>query len=142
MSGEPRIQPIQTSFKGYKFRSRLEARWAVFFTALGIKWEYEREGYDIDGRWYLPDFWLPYEPDEEKGWGFWVEIKPGSLDEEQVALLAGIRGLGSMGFRSSTITTTVSLRVYRDSREAFSARRTRTSLPILWTIDLNMTFVN
>jgi len=55
-----KIKPIQTRYKGYLFRSRLEARWAVFFDALGIKWEYEPEGYDlgVDG-WYLPDFWLP-----------------------------------------------------------------------------------
>lgn len=53
------IAPIQTRYKGYNFRSRLEARWAVFFDDLGIKWEYEFEGYDIKGTWYLPDFWLP-----------------------------------------------------------------------------------
>jgi hypothetical protein len=40
-------------------RSRLEARHAVFFDALGIPWEYEKEGYEIEGIRYLPDFWLP-----------------------------------------------------------------------------------
>lgn len=40
------------------FRSRLEARWAVFFDSLKIEWEYEPEGYDLDGVWYLPDFRL------------------------------------------------------------------------------------
>src|SRR3989344_7244241 len=54
------IQPIQTIYKGYRFRSRLEARWAVFFDTLGIKWEYEPEGYNLNGSYYLPDFWLPY----------------------------------------------------------------------------------
>lgn len=51
---------IETQYKGYRFRSRLEARWAVFFDALSIRWEYEKEGYDLGdlGR-YLPDFWLP-----------------------------------------------------------------------------------
>jgi len=54
------IKPIETRYKGYRFRSRLEARWAVFFDALGIEWEYEKEGYDLgDAGWYLPDFWLP-----------------------------------------------------------------------------------
>lgn len=54
------IKPIETVYKGYKFRSRLEARWAVFFDALGIVWEYEKEGYYLgDGECYLPDFWLP-----------------------------------------------------------------------------------
>lgn len=53
------LKAIQTEYKGYKFRSRLEARWAVFFDALGVKWEYEPEGYDLgNGVYYLPDFLL------------------------------------------------------------------------------------
>lgn len=53
------IQPIETRYKGYRFRSRLEARWAVFFDACGIDWEYEPEGFCIDGEInYLPDFLL------------------------------------------------------------------------------------
>lgn len=55
-----KIKPIETTYKGYRFRSRLEARWAVFFDALGIKYEYEPEGFQLsDGTLYLPDFWLP-----------------------------------------------------------------------------------
>ncbi len=54
------MKPIQTSYKGCKFRSRLEARWAVFFDSLGIIWEYEKEGFVLStGDTYLPDFWLP-----------------------------------------------------------------------------------
>lgn len=34
------IKPIETHYNGYRFRSRLEARWAVFFDALGIKPEF------------------------------------------------------------------------------------------------------
>ena len=53
------LKAIQTEYKGYKFRSRLEARWAVFLDALGVKWEYEPEGYDLEnGSAYLPDFRL------------------------------------------------------------------------------------
>lgn len=64
------IKAIETTYKGYRFRSRLEARWAVFFDALGVPWEYEKEGFDLgDGIWYLPDFWLPKEQ-------AWVEVKP------------------------------------------------------------------
>jgi hypothetical protein len=64
------IKPIETNYAGYRFRSRLEARWAVFLDALGIAWEYEKEGFDLkeDG-WYLPDFYLP-------DYDAWVEIKP------------------------------------------------------------------
>lgn len=53
------LKAIQTEYKGYKFRSRLEARWAVFFDTLGVKWEYEPKGYDLgNGVYYLPDFLL------------------------------------------------------------------------------------
>lgn len=77
------IKAIETVYKGYKFRSRLEARWAVFLDALGIKWEYEKEGFDLNGVWYLPDFWLPdYE--------YWLEIKgqkPAPWEEAKAYLL-------------------------------------------------------
>lgn len=79
------IQAIETKYNGYRFRSRLEARWAVFFDAAGVKWEYEKEGFDLtsivqsrdrfkdvlkpDECWYLPDFYLP---DHDA----FVEIKP------------------------------------------------------------------
>jgi len=54
------IKAIETRYKGYRFRSRLEARWAVFFDALGLQWEYEPEGFDLgDAGWYLPDFYIP-----------------------------------------------------------------------------------
>jgi hypothetical protein len=59
---------IQTEYQGHLFRSRLEARWAVFFDTAGIPWKYEQEGYEVDGNRYLPDFWLP--EDE-----VWVEVK-------------------------------------------------------------------
>ena len=58
------IKAIETEYNGYKFRSRLEARWAVFFDAAGIKYEYEPEGFEIkvnseEMYRYLPDFYLP-----------------------------------------------------------------------------------
>ena len=53
------LKVIETEYKGYRFRSRLEAKWAVFFDACGVEWEYEPEGYDLgDGIRYLPDFLL------------------------------------------------------------------------------------
>ena len=60
------IQAIDTIYNGYKFRSRLEARWAVFFDALNIPYQYEVQGYDINGIWYLPDFWMPE-------WNCWLD---------------------------------------------------------------------
>lgn len=73
------IKPIQTRYSGCHFRSRLEARWAVFFDHLGIEWQYEPEGFDLPSGGYLPDFYLPgvyareYHPDNK---GVWFEVKP------------------------------------------------------------------
>ena len=51
------IKAIETVYNGYRFRSRLEARWAVFFDALGVSYEYEPEGFKLpSGKIYLPDF--------------------------------------------------------------------------------------
>lgn len=63
------MKAIETVDKGIRFRSRLEARWAVFFDAVGVKYQYEPEGYVLsDGTRYLPDFYLP----DIK---MWVEVK-------------------------------------------------------------------
>ena len=51
--------PIQTWYRHILFRSRKEARWAVFFDSLGIPFLYEPEGYELPSGKYLPDFWLP-----------------------------------------------------------------------------------
>jgi hypothetical protein len=77
------IKAIETAYNGYRFRSRLEARWAVFFDTLGVRYEYEKQGFDLgEAGYYLPDFWLP----EEK---FWVEIKPPPIPERKTIYLAG-----------------------------------------------------
>lgn len=76
------IKAIETVYKGYRFRSRLEARWAVFFDTAGIKWDYEPEGYDLgEHGYYLPDFFLPYVQYRTAQFdppvtGVFVEIKP------------------------------------------------------------------
>lgn len=62
------LKAIETRYKGYRFRSRLEARWAVFFDTLGVPYEYEKEGYILEGKPYLPDFWLSRQQ-------CWVEVK-------------------------------------------------------------------
>ena len=69
------MKPIETYYKGYRFRSRLEARWAVFFDALSVRWEYEIEGYKLkEDIFYLPDFYLP-------DFHIFAEIKPQYSDE-------------------------------------------------------------
>ena len=75
----PAIKAIETQYKGYRFRSRLEARWAVFFDTLGVKWEYEPEGFELPSGRYLPDFWLPESL-------LWVEVKPVKATDEEKQL--------------------------------------------------------
>lgn len=74
------IKAIETEYNGYRFRSRLEARWAVFFDAYGIEYEYEKEGFEVstpDGIVrYLPDFYFPQ-------YDMWGEVK-GVTDRGQI----------------------------------------------------------
>lgn len=53
------MKSIETIYKNTRFRSRLEAKWALFFDELGIEWDYECEGFESRGIRYLPDFFLP-----------------------------------------------------------------------------------
>jgi hypothetical protein len=79
---------IETVYSGVTFRSRLEARWAVFFDSLGVTWLYEPEGYEFPSMWwhgqsfgptrYLPDFHLPL-------LNAWLEIKPTPPSAEEEA---------------------------------------------------------
>ena len=59
-----KIEAVETVYQGVKFRSALEAKWAMFFTMLGIAWEYEP--CTIEG--WMPDFLVA---------GWWLaEVKP------------------------------------------------------------------
>lgn len=74
------LQAIDTHYKGYLFRSRLEARWAVFFDEMGLEWGYEDEGYKLpSGKYYLPDFHLT-ELD------IYIEVKPKVLTKDELSL--------------------------------------------------------
>jgi hypothetical protein len=70
------IKAIDTIYRGYRFRSRLEARWAVFMDAINVRFEYEGEGFAFDGVAYLPDFFLP-------DMNCFLEIKPTDPSEEE-----------------------------------------------------------
>lgn len=70
------IKAIETRYADCRFRSRTEARWAVFLDAMGIAWEYEKEGYELPSGRYLPDFWLP----ELKAW---LEVKGSSPTRDE-----------------------------------------------------------
>lgn len=87
-----RIAPLETHYNGYRFRSRLEARWAVFYDALGVPYRYEPEGFETPDGPYLPDFWLPEQ-------GCWVEIKarePSGDEQRRMAHVA--ESTGHRGF--------------------------------------------
>ena len=70
------IKAIETRYKGYRFRSRLEARWAVFFDKMGWDWRYEHQGYRIgqDGTAWLPDFEVTVNTTYFQ-YNFYVEVK-------------------------------------------------------------------
>ena len=72
-----RIKAIETHYNGYRFRSRVEARWAIFFDEVGIEYQYESEGFDMDGIRYLPDFYIP-------SLNRWFEIKGKPLSVEEI----------------------------------------------------------
>lgn len=59
---------IPTTYKGIRFRSRLEATWAAFFDAVGWEGKWQYEPLDFNG--YIPDFVLRFKTP------LFVEIKP------------------------------------------------------------------
>ncbi len=76
---------IKTRVFGCRFRSRLEARWAVFLTELGLDWQYEKQGFELPAGRYLPDFWV-------ESWNSWVEIKPTTPSIAELLLCASLHG--------------------------------------------------
>lgn len=50
------MKAIETTYAGRRFRSRLEARWAVTFDRFDWDWEYETQGFVTAKGPYLPDF--------------------------------------------------------------------------------------
>ena len=76
-----------TAFDGTVFRSRTEARWAVFFKTVGVPYEYEKYSFffpyltgqeDIGRSRYTPDFYLPEHH-------LWIEVKGFEPDMTELA---------------------------------------------------------
>ena len=83
----PRIKAIETAYAGVLFRSRLEARWAVFMDAVKQKWEYEPERIALPGGGtYLPDF--------RTAGGGYIEVKgtESNLEKQYVIRAAAVLG--------------------------------------------------
>lgn len=77
---------IPTNYNGHTFRSMMEARWAVFFDYFGFQWDYEPDGFEVDGEKYLPDFYL-------RDFDLYVEVKHknGAQETELARRFARIR---------------------------------------------------
>lgn len=82
------MKPISTEYKGEIYRSRLEARWAVFFDEIGFAAQYEPfEIKSKDGLLtYLPDFFVIYGFDKP----CFIEIKPVKPNESYIKHLLDV----------------------------------------------------
>ena len=81
-----RYKPHTIQYGGYRFRSRLEAKWATFLDYLMVEYDYEPKRFHLnETESYLPDFWL-------KEQDLFLEIKPNkklsSKDERKIRLFA------------------------------------------------------
>lgn len=72
---------------GVRFRSTQEARWAVFFESLGVEYHYEPS---VEGLYYRPDFFVPYQKTFPYYCGTYFEVKPvpDDLEEEKCRMLS------------------------------------------------------
>lgn len=118
----PTIKPIETHYNGLRFRSRLEARWAVFFDALGIEYEYEPEGFELpSGARYLPDFrvkcygtrggaWshdaVEYGRGQITPFDLWVEVK-GNMTRRDAEKINEFAGLATVSIPEKNIEITL-----------------------------------
>lgn len=81
------IQPIPTFYAGYNFQSRLEARWAHFFTCMQLDYMYEPVCMFLPSPQncnYTPDFFVPHlKLAGGREAAVWIEIKgPHPIKEE------------------------------------------------------------
>lgn len=95
------MKGIVTMYRGRRFRSRLEARWAVMFDLL--EWRYEYEPYDLKG--WIPDFAL-FGVEE-----ILVEVKPYSALKEfdRGKILTALEGTEKWGKEILLLGSTISV---------------------------------
>lgn len=78
-----KIAAKPTTYRSTDFHSRLEARHAVFYDALRIRWAYEPYTFTFNNGWtYTPDFEL------DVGGGLLVEVKPIFPTDEYLETMA------------------------------------------------------
>lgn len=73
-------------YKGNNFRSKLAAKWAVFFDAMGIIYEYEPECIELSETLkFIPTFKIKvYTPNYDKYVDYYVKVTKNPLDEYQM----------------------------------------------------------
>lgn len=55
------VMPKETLYRGINFKTEIEAKWAVFFDAAEIPYEYQNDPFTLaDKREYRPSFFLPW----------------------------------------------------------------------------------
>lgn len=63
-----KIKPLPTQYGSVKYRSKLEAQWALYLTLIGVKYQYEVKTFVLGTKRYTPDFKINN--------NLWLEIKP------------------------------------------------------------------
>ena len=78
------VEALETMYNGTVYRSRSEARWAILFDSLGLKFMYEPQVVETPLGRYLPDFFLPTQ-------SCWIEVKgphPTQQEKDKAMALA------------------------------------------------------
>lgn len=82
------MKPIPTTYKGRTYRSRLEARWALFYERLNFNVVYEPFTIENNDLSYTPDFWVLR--GFENTIPVLIEIKPIAPNKEYIEYLCQI----------------------------------------------------
>mgnify|MGYP003640735598 CR=1 FL=1 len=116
------IKPKPTEYDGHLFRSRLEARWAVFFNEMKWKYHYELEDIRVEHKGeilrYLPDFYVIIEDDDHKAYDqkAFIEVKgPRMTEVDEIKVLGAGKhfkeeGLGAVVYVFQDIPTVQELK--------------------------------
>lgn len=135
--GAPSIAPKPSTYRGVRFRSRLEARYAAFFHYLGVEYHYEHASFRLHALQctYTPDFWLP-------ALGVYIEIKPDEVHDEERARCMQLARYGHdvvlvYGALGSPFLSEARGRTYQNSRnmQCVSWNRTGEQRQMAWVVD-------